>query len=204
MCAVEAFIGEGIYNFVERNLGIDWRILLEEKRITPYIQKLIDNSKYLGFQLNGRTEIEAISQLIYSRCIELRLIQKWDGKVKLNGTDRELLITEYSSYRPDCREVDCDYYYEIISTYNGQFILNHFLYVREEKIKFLCDFAKSHHIFIVCVDVLSKKYCFVPVKQDLEDMDNASTLPFNGVQVDLSTVDWFSLDESDLIVDMEG
>lgn len=200
--AIEAFVGENIYDYIERKLGIDWRIAVEEKRITPYVQRLIDKSKYFSAQLKGRTQEEGVTQLVFSRCIEHRLLEKWQGEAHLNGSDRDILITEYSSYRPDIKERNCDYYYEIISTYNGQFILNSAVFVRKPKFDYLMDFAKRHNVFIVAVDVLSQEYCFIPIKSRLGDMPYVSEAPVTGIQIDLNNMDWFSLYESDFIVDV--
>ncbi len=200
--AIEAFVGENIYDYIERKLGIDWRIAVEEKRITPYVQRLIDNSKYFSSQLKGRTNEEVIEQIVFSRCIELRLIEKWQNTVRLNGSDRDLLITEYSSYQPDLKERDSDYYYEIVCTYNGQFVLNGSVFIKEAKFNYLMEFSKIHNVFIVAVDVLSQKYCFIPINSELCEMPYITEAPVTGRQIDVRNIDWFSLSESDFIVDV--
>lgn len=203
--AIEAFIGDNIEQYTENKLGIDWRIVLEERRITPYIRNLINQSKYFSRQCGDREEVEVIEQLIYSRLIECRLLEKWGDKAKLNGTDSEKLITEYSSYSPDIKESVPgaeDYYYEVISTFHGAFILNSVLSVREGKLNYLVNFAKLHNVYIVAVDVLAKRYCFIPIRGDFNEMDYVRKGALYGYSIDLRDLEWFSLLESDYVVNM--
>lgn len=200
MRAIEAFIGENITDYVEKKLGIDYRIAIEEKRLTAYIRGLIDSSQYFQTQLKGREKVDVVNQLICSRVIEHRLLDKWKGKVRLNGSDKDKLITEYSSYLPDLKEVAGSNYYEVISTFNGNFVLNSTLFVRDGKLNYLMEFAKTHKVYIVAVDVLAKTYCFIPIKPDIEAMDYVTAGASLGYQIDLKDIDWFLLDESDLII----
>lgn len=203
--AIEAFVGENIYEYTELKLGLDYRVALEENRLTSYIKNLISESKYFGLQSKGRDEIELVNQLICSRLIECRLLEKWAGKVKLNGTDKDKLITEFSTYLPDLKE-SCydtsDYYYEVISTFNNTFVLNHTLYVREGKINYLREFSKTHNVYIVAVDVLAQMYCFIPVTPDFDTNTNVKKSSSYGYHIDLKDAEWFSLYESDFIVDV--
>jgi hypothetical protein len=197
--AIEQFIEEDIYTYVERNLGLDYRVLLEDDIITPYIQRLIDQSEHFKNQAGSRSYIDFLKQLIYSRCVEIRLLKKWGKKAELNGSDRLMLISKFSSYSPDIRETDVDYYYEVMSTYNGQFVLNSSLLIKAEKLDHLCEFAKYHNTCIVAIDVLAKVYCFIPILPDKDEMYKKVMITPAGVQISLKEVDWFTLGEPDLV-----
>ncbi len=199
--AIEQFIEEDIYTYVERNLGLDYRVLLEEDIITPYIQKLIDQSEHFKTQAGTRSYVDFLRQLIFSRCVETRLLKKWGKKAELNGSDRLLLVSKFSSYAPDIRETGADFYYEVMSTYNGQFVLNSVLYIKADKLDHLCEFAKYHNTYIVAIDVLAKVYCFIPIHSDKDEMYKIiKPAPDGGLQISLKEVDWFTLDEPDLVV----
>lgn len=196
---IESFIGEDVYDYIEKNLGIDWRIAYEEERLTPYIENLLEASKYLGNQLKSRNNIDIVKELICSRVIEMRLIEKWkDSEVCLNGSDKDKLITEYSSYAPDLRQRRTDNYFEVISNYSGKFISNQYMYVRQDKINYLMEFANYHTVYIVAVDVLYKKYTFIPInsKTKFKHMERPN---FYGVTIDLINAEWVSLYEKDMV-----
>ena len=203
--AIEAFIGKDIGTYTEEKLGRDWRIVLEEKRITPYVKNLIMNSKYFRSQCKSRGEVEMVELLIYSRLIECRLMDKRGGRVKLNGTDKEKLISEVSGYNPDLVDTSKgeNWYYEVISTFNGCFMVNSGIFVREGKIKFLTKFARNNNLNIVAVDVLARRFCFIPVYDNIDEMGNVTKGPY-GYRIDIKDADWFSLDEADLVVDAYG
>ncbi len=203
--AIEAFIGTDLAEYAENKLGLDWRVVVEEGRITPYIRNLINQSKYFTKQCGDRKEVEVVEQLIYSRLIECRLLDKWGDKARLNGTDSDKLITEYSSYSPDIKETGVDsedYYYEVISTFHGGFLLNSGITVREGKINYLINFARGHNVYIVAVDVLAKVYCFVPIRGSYDEMSYVTKAALFGYHIDLKDLEWFSLWESDYVVDI--
>ena len=54
--AIEAFIGENIYEYTELKLGLDYRVALEENRLTSYIRNLISESKYFSASLRLSTK----------------------------------------------------------------------------------------------------------------------------------------------------
>lgn len=201
MAAIEEFVGENLYDYIEKKIGLDWRKVIEEKEITPFIQNLMDESLYFEYQLRDRETIDVLSQLVFSRCIEFRLLDKWKGKAILTGTDKDQLITKFSSHYPDIREISGNYFYEVVTTYNGQFMLNSKIYIGKEKMDYLVNFAKSHNLFLVGVDVLAKGYFFVPIKNSYEKMPYVGKGVLTGYSIDIKDIDWFSLDEPDLVVD---
>lgn len=193
---VEAFIGEDLMPFVERNLGIDWCKALEGE-ITPYVRGLIDKSYYFDFQRRDRTEIQFIKELIYSRCIELKLIESNFFRLTLNGSDKDCLITTISTNASDFHEINTSNYIEVISTYNGSFISRELLYVPKSKFENLCESAKKHNQYILAVDVLHKSYCFVPILEDAEKMDYVIDQFLGSYVISLKGMEWIILGEED-------
>lgn len=199
---VENFVEKELLSFVEEKLGIDFRKALEGE-LTPYVQNLIDNSFYFNAQKGCRTDLQMVKELIYSRCVELRLIEKWKRQmVVLNGSDRDCLITRYATNASDLWEVGTSNYYEVISTYKGYCLNNENLYIGKGKMQKLCEHAKTSNQYLVVVDVLFKRYCFVPVRENINDMDYVSAVVLGGgYSVNLEGVDWFRLDdEEDFII----
>lgn len=133
----ELFIGEDIEKFTEEHLGIDYRKALQEE-LTPYIKYLIEQSWYFESQKKGRTDLEVVQELIYSRCIELALLEKWKGKLILNGSDKDNLITRFATHQPDFWEIGTNNYYEVVSTYNGLFVNRECVYLAKGKLLSLC------------------------------------------------------------------
>lgn len=195
---VENFVEKELLSFVEEKLGIDFRKALEGE-LTPYVQNLIDNSFYFNAQKGCRTDLQMVKELIYSRCVELRLIEKWKRQmVVLNGSDRDCLITRYATNASDLWEVGTSNYYEVISTYKGYCLNNENLYIGKGKMQKLCEHAKTSNQYLVVVDVLFKRYCFVPVRENISDMDYVSAAVLGGgYNVNLEGVDWFRLDEEE-------
>jgi len=199
---VENFVGKELYGFVEERLGIDFRKALEGE-ITPYVQNLIDNSYYFDVQKGSRTDLQMVKELVYSRCVELRLLEKWKKQmVVLNGSDKDCLITRYASNASDMWEVGTSNYYEIMSTYKGYCLNSENLYISKGKLQKLSEHAKNSIQYLVVVDVLFRKYCFIPVRGNISEMDYVEPSPLgNGYNVSLEGVDWFMLEEEeDLIV----
>lgn len=196
--AVESFVGQELLGFVERRIGIDFRKALEGE-ITPYVQSLIDKSIYFESQKAGRTDLQLIKELIYSRCIEFRLLDKWkERNVVLNGSDKDCLITLLSSNNPDMWEMGTDNYYEVVGCHNG-FCINQERYVMgKAKMMKLCENAKKHNQYLVVVDVLYHKYCFLPLRENVNEMDYVELSPFgSGYNINLKGVDWFLLEEKE-------
>lgn len=193
---VEAFIGEDLMPFVERNLGIDWCKIFEGE-ITPYVRNLIDQSYYFDFQRRDRTEFLFIKELIFSRCIELKLIESNFFRLTLNGSDKHCLITQISTMAPDLLEINTSNYIEVISTYSGSFILKELLYVPKAKFENLTENAKTKKQFILAVDVLHKCYCFVPILEDIEKMDYVIDQFLGSYVISLKGMDWIMLGEED-------
>lgn len=193
---VEAFIGEDIIPFVERNLGIDWCRALEGE-ITPYVRMLIDKSFYFDAQRRDRSEIQFIKELIYSRCIELKLIESWFYRLTLAGSDKDCLITTYSNNNSDFWEINTNNYIEVISTYTGSFISRQLIYIPQKKFEHLCESAKTHNQYILAVDVLHKSYAFVPILADVEKMDYVVDQLLGSYVISLKGIDWILLGEED-------
>lgn len=199
---VENFVGEELLGFVEEKLGIDFRKVLEGE-LTPYVQNLIDNSSYFNVQKGNRTDLQMVKELIYSRCVELRLLEKWKKQmVVLNGSDKECLITRYATNASDMWEVGTANYYEVMSTYTGYCLNTEKLFIGKGKMQKLCEHAKISNQYLLVVDVLFRRYCFVPLRGNIHEMDYVSPAAAgNGYNINLEGVDWFKLEEEeDLII----
>lgn len=198
---VEAFVEEELLSFVEENLGIDWRIVLEEEKITPYIQRLIDQSFYFEFQKNGRTELEFVKELIYSRCIELKLKKTWGDLLIFNGSDKDCLITQFTNTRSDFRMLNSNSYFEVISNYNGHFSQSKSFYLSTGKMEALMVNASKNLQYVLAVDVLFKSYYIVEIRSDLEEMTYVKKSPIEdgGYWISLRGIKEIKLGEEEFI-----
>lgn len=200
--SVENFVGTELLTFVEQRIGIDFRKALEGE-ITPYVQNLINNSYYFNTQKGNRTDLQMVKELVYSRCVEMRLLEKWKEKmIVLNGSDKDCLITRYATNASDMWEIGTSNYYEVISTYKGYCLNSENLYIGKGKMQRLCEHAKNNNQYLVVVDVLFRKYCFIPLRGNIYEMDYVEVSPLgSGYNISLEGVDWFMLEEKeDLIV----
>lgn len=198
-CIVEAFIGEELEEFVEKNLGLDWKQALRGE-ITPYVQKLIDQSFYFDFQKQGREDLEFIKELIYSRCIELKISNNWCNRLVLDGSDKDCLITRYVSHRSDFKEFDKNNYYEVVSNYNGHFKHVQSLYLPARKAEALMKNAKKNHQYVIAVDVMFKVYYIVPILTEEKDMSYLrKSTPDGGYWLELRGMKAIKLGEEDVM-----
>lgn len=168
-CIVEAFVGEELESFVEKNLGMDWKEALKGE-ITPYVQKLIDQSFYFEYQKQGRNDLDFIKELVYSRCIELKIADNWCNRLILDGSDKDCLITRFVNHRSDFREYETNNYYEVVSNYNGHFKHLQSLYLPAKKMEALMNNAKKNQQYVIAVDVMFKVYYMIPILDDVEAM----------------------------------
>lgn len=194
----ELFLGEDIESFTETHLGIDYRKALQGE-LTPYIKYLISQSLYFESQKNGRTDLHVVQELVYSRCIELALLEKWKGKLILNGSDKDNLITRFATNQPDLWEIGTNNHYEVISTYGGLFLNKEFVYLTKGKLYNLCRNASTSNQFLILVDVMYQRYAFLPIKEKPEMMVYADEGVLDGgYTLSLKGLDWFSMDEEDI------
>lgn len=194
---IEAFIGENLEQFVVKHLGLDWKKALNGD-ITPYVQKLIDESFYFDAQRGNRSDLQFVQELIYSRCIELKLIESWFYRLALNGSDKDCLITKISTNASDFWEINTDNYYEVISNYHGVFVNKENFYVAKGKLLNLCENAKYHTQYIIAVDVLYKSYCFIPILSSPDKMEYVSEqILGGGYSISLKEREWHQLGEED-------
>lgn len=198
-CIVEAFIGEELEEFVEKNLGMDWKMVLRGE-ITPYVQKLIDQSFYFDFQKQGRDDLEFLRELIYSRCIELKIADNWCDRLVLDGSDKDCLITRYVNHRSDFKEIDKNNYYEVVSNYNGHFKHLQSLYLPARKAEALMKNAKKNHQYVIAVDVMFKVYYIVPILAEEKDMSYLrKSTPDGGYWLGLRGMKCIKLGEEDVM-----
>lgn len=192
---VEEFIGEDLEKFVEENLGIDW-VQAVRGTLTPYIKKLIKRSLYFNHQKKGRTDLQLVQEIIFSRCIELKLISEFADRVVLHGSDKENLITRIANNNPDFWEVGTNNFFEVVSNYHGLFVNKENFYISKNKVLNLCSDARYMTIYLLAVDVLYKSYCFVKVLPDMEEMKYISEEEgVDGYRVSLKGQEWISLGE---------
>lgn len=166
---VQAFVGEELKGFVENNIGIDFRKILEGE-ITPYVQKLINQSFYYEFQKGNRTDLEFVRELIYSRCVELKLAQNWGDVLLLDGSDKDCLITRYTNHRSDFKVLHRNEYYEVVSCYSGHFGHLHSLYLSSGKMEALMNNAKKNIQYLIAVDVMFQEYYILEIRSDIDEM----------------------------------
>lgn len=196
---IEAFIGEDLEQYVEMHLGLDWKKALNGE-LTPYVRKLIDQSFYFESQRGTRTELQFVQELIYSRCIELKLIDSWFYRITLNGSDKDCLITKISTNASDFWEINTNNYYEVVSNYHGVFVNKENFYITKGKLLNLCESAKHHNQYILAVDVLYKSYCFLPILPNLDDMDYITEHTWGeGFSISLKGREWLQLGEEDYL-----
>ena len=195
----ELFIGADIMDYTEQHLGIDYRIALQGE-LTPYIKYLISQSWYFDTQKGERSDLQMVQELIYSRCIELYLLEKWGGKLVLNGSDKDSLITRFATNQSDMWEFGSNNYYEVISTYGGTFINKGYVFISKPKFENLRKSASTVNQYIIAVDVMYQKYCFLPINADIHLMKYAKELPLkDGYNLSLEGLEWFDINENDII-----
>ena len=193
---LEQFIGEDLEQYCERYLGIDFKLALQGV-LTEYVQYLIDSSKTFQYQKKDRSNLEFIQELIYSRCAELKLLEKWTDKVVLDGSDKELIICKYATNRPDFFEVNSARHYEVISSYRGFFLSTEQMFLTKEKLKNLCYYAEKYELYVIALDILYQRYTFVPIYSQLEQ--NPIIPTENGYNLLLKGLNGYSLYEPDMI-----
>lgn len=193
----ELFIKEDLDTFVERHLGIDYKLALQGT-LTPYIQYLISQSFYFEGQKSGRTDLELVKELIYSRCVELRLLEKWGRGIVFNGSDKDNLITKFASNRADLWEIGTNNYYEVMSTYVGMFHNKESVFITKGKMENLCHYAATTNQYLIAVDVMFQRYCFVKIDEDVHKMKGVEEMLLGkGYILSLKNATWYTMDEDD-------
>lgn len=159
---------EDLGAYIEKYMGIDFRIAYEDGVITPYVEQLIQESGSFQHSTDTREDIVKVREIIFSRCVEHYLIDYFGG-LTLCGSDKDSIITRTSTRFPDLRRGK-GAFYEVVNCTEGQYEERGSIYISKKKLDYLCDLTRQYKITILAVDVNYRKYWEVDLTPDIEDL----------------------------------
>lgn len=164
---------DNLGDYIGSYLGEDFRRVHEEGIITPYIENLMKESAAFKYQKQGREDIEILRELIYSRCVE-HYLMAYFGDLALCGSDKDCILTKYSTHFPDLKSKDGNYY-EVVCCSFGQFSFRNYITITESKLNYLCDFSSKNKTYLLLVDIMYCRYWKIEILPNFEGTPINST-----------------------------